>query len=58
MSTRNDTIDASGSTYGKITVTYPTPNLGDLIVDEQLEIRPENFGATIKLVRVYDRQQP
>lgn len=23
-----------------------------------LEIRPENFGATIKLVRVYDRQQP
>ncbi len=23
-----------------------------------LEIRPENFGATIRLVRVYDRQQP
>ena len=24
----------------------------------ELEIRPENFGATIKLVRLYDRQQP
>lgn len=24
----------------------------------ELEIRPENFGATIRLVRVYERQQP
>lgn len=40
---RNDFVDQSPSTPGKTQVSYPSPNVEDLIVTEDIQVRPEDY---------------
>lgn len=40
---RTDIVDATSSTPGKSAVTYPSPSISDLVVRENVPIRPEKY---------------